>query len=146
MLSPSLEDYLEETYRLQQYHDNIRVSDIAACLKVSLPSVVKALKRLQQEGYLHYGNYGKIKLTALGQKKGKFLCDRNHIVREFLNVLYCPCDISAEAEAMEHYLSESTVELMRNLIDFMHTYPDIREKFHLFSQMNRVRNSKSTIL
>ncbi len=134
MLSPSLEDYLEETYRLEQNNNEIRVSDIAVCLKVSLPSVVKGLKRLEQQGYIKYGSYGKIQLTDLGIKKGQFLVDRNRTIREFLTSLHCTCDILAEAEAMEHYLSESTIKLMDNLVAFMHANPDVRKNFIVFCE------------
>ncbi len=134
MLSPSLEDYLEETYRLEQNNNEIRVSDIAVCLKVSLPSVVKGLKRLEQQGYIQYGSYGKIRLTDLGIKKGQFLVDRNRTIRKFLTSLYCTCDISAEAEAMEHYLSKSTIELMDNLVAFMNANPDVRNNFKIFCE------------
>lgn len=45
MLSPSLEDYLEEIYRISQSGETVRVTDIAACLNVSLPSVTRALQK-----------------------------------------------------------------------------------------------------
>ena len=43
-----------------------------------------------------------------------------------------------EAEAMEHYLSKSTVELMSNLIEFMEQNSDIRKKFKNFVRTNNV--------
>ena len=141
MLSPSLEDYLEETYRLQLRYPSVRVSDIAACLNVSLPSVVKALKRLEQEGYIYYRHYSGIQLTPMGRKKGAFLVERNRIIRDFLNSLDCSCDVSAEAEAMEHYLSDSTVHIMRNVVDFMHLHPDIQKKFHAFCKQRNIKTN-----
>ena len=39
MLTPSLEDYLEEIYRFSLSLDTVRVTDISNRLKVAMPSV-----------------------------------------------------------------------------------------------------------
>ena len=63
MLTPSLEDYLEEIYRFSLSLDTVRVTDISKRLKVALPSVTKALYKLRDESYIKYERYGEIKLT-----------------------------------------------------------------------------------
>ncbi|MEA1960437.1 MAG: iron dependent repressor, metal binding and dimerization domain protein [Bacillota bacterium] len=118
MLSPSLEDYLEEIYRFSMHHDIVRVSDIAACLNVTLPSVNNAIRKLGDENYLIYKRYKELELTEKGKKTGKFLVERNHILQEFLSIIKARCDIPAEAEAMEHYLSLPTIRTIESLLDF----------------------------
>ncbi len=123
MLSPSLEDYLEEIYRLAQNNKTPRVTDIASCLNVSLPSVSNALKRLTKLGYIKYYPYSDIILTDKGKNLGIFLVERNRIIRDFLLIINSKCDLAAEAEAMEHYLSMPTIEAINNLVNFCRNNP-----------------------
>ncbi|TYO95390.1 metal-dependent transcriptional regulator [Desulfallas thermosapovorans] len=118
MLSPSLEDYLEEIYRFSLKNDVVRVSDIAACLDVTLPSVNNATRKLSSENYLIYKKYRELVLTDKGRKLGRFLVERNSILQKFLRVINSGCDIKAEAEAMEHYLSMPTLWAIESLVDF----------------------------
>ncbi|AGL00680.1 metal-dependent transcriptional regulator [Desulfoscipio gibsoniae] len=118
MLSPSLEDYLEEIYRFSLNNDVVRVSDIAACLDVTMPSVNNAIRKLSSENYLVYKKYRELVLTDKGRKLGQFLVERNSILQKFLRVINSSCDIKAEAEAMEHYLSMPTIWAIESLVDF----------------------------
>src|SRR6056297_1624516 len=104
MLSPSLEDYLEEIYRFSETLGFIRITDIAEKLDVSLPSVNKAVNILNKRGYLEYIPYKNIELTDKGATLGNFLVKRNKILQEFLEVIGSKCDKEKEAEAIEHYL------------------------------------------
>ncbi|MGI6119859.1 MAG: metal-dependent transcriptional regulator [Desulfosporosinus sp.] len=123
MLSPSLEDYLEEVYRFSQLSTPVRVTDISKKLNVSSPSVTKALGKLREKQYIHYEPYGEIILTEKGERLGSFLVERNQLLQEFLKLICANCDISAEAEAMEHYLSGETIKAIQNLVKFFKTYP-----------------------
>ncbi|QZY56139.1 metal-dependent transcriptional regulator [Crassaminicella profunda] len=132
MLSPSLEDYLEEIYRLSLIKSEIRVRDIAEKLKVSSPSVVKALRKLHNESYILYKRYEGIYLTQEGEKLGKLLVKRNSVLQEFLSVINSQCDVEAEAEAMEHYLSSPTILSIEKLVAFMKKDREILNKFLKF--------------
>ncbi|CAH2214731.1 metal-dependent transcriptional regulator [Tepidibacter aestuarii] len=137
MLSPSLEDYLEEAYRLSLYNEEIRVKDIARCLNFSMPSVVKGLKKLDELGYIRYKPYQKIKLLDKGKRKGKFLVDRNSILKQFITIIGAECDIDQEAEAMEHYFSIETIKSIEKLIVVLKENEDIAKKIQDL-QMNSV--------
>jgi len=52
MLSPSLEDYLEEIYRFSMQQKTVRVTDISHKLNVAMPSVTKALSKLKAQNYI----------------------------------------------------------------------------------------------
>ena len=132
MLSPSLEDYLEEVYRFSILKDKIRVRDIADQLSVSSPSVVKALKKLNKENYINYERYSEINLTPKGKKLGNLLVKRNSVLQEFLTVIHSYCDKGKEAEAMEHYLSSPTIYAIENLIEFM-KQDQVKEMFDEFN-------------
>lgn len=129
MLSPSLEDYLEEIYRFSLKNDVVRVSDIAACLDVTMPSVNNATRKLSSENYLIYKKYRELVLTDKGRKLGQFLVERNSILQKFLRVINSGCDIKAEAEAMEHYLSMPTLWAIESLVDFFEHNSDCAQRY-----------------
>jgi Mn-dependent DtxR family transcriptional regulator len=132
MLSPSLEDYLEEIYRISISGKTIRVTDVAACLNVSLPSVTSAIKKLADSNYIKYQRYKDIILTEKGKNLGRFLVERNSIIRQFLNLIGTRCDVAAEAEAMEHYLSLETLTAIINFVKYTEQYPAWLEEYKEF--------------
>lgn len=134
MLTPSLEDYLEEIYRFSQELGFIRITDVANKLDVSLPSVNKAVKVLAEKGYLDYIPYKNIALTDKGAELGKFLVDRNQMLQIFLETIGSKADKEVEAEAMEHYLSKETVNAMTMVVNFFDKNPNIQNKLIEFQK------------
>ena len=61
--SNSIEEYLKTIYVLEQETGQVRVTDIATKRGCSKPSVNRALKVLDRQGFLQYEAYGKIHLT-----------------------------------------------------------------------------------
>lgn len=139
MLSPSLEDYLEEIYRFSVSQDVVRVSDISHKLNFALPSVSKALGKLRARGYINYQKYGFIGLTDKGRQMGSYLVERNQLLQDFLALLRAPCDVAAEAEAMEHYLSRETIDSIQVMMAFMRDNP---ETYQAFADYADARNKK----
>ncbi|CAA7599953.1 Iron dependent repressor [Acididesulfobacillus acetoxydans] len=132
MLTPSLEDYLEEIYRFSLSRDAVRVTDISNRLKVALPSVTKALYKLRNENYIKYERYGEIKLTDRGKELGSYLVTRNQLLQEFLALICSKCNFAAEAEAMEHYLSTATINAIKILVEFMNSDANWQQAFYDF--------------
>ena len=124
ILTPSLEDYLEELYRFSQASDSVRVTDLSHKLAVSLPSVTKALHKLKKGEFILYQRYGEIILTEKGKQLGDFLVKRNQVLQEFLILIQTSCDIAAEAEAMEHYLSDATIRSIQAIVTFLKNNPE----------------------
>jgi Mn-dependent transcriptional regulator len=140
MLSPSLEDYLEEIYRFSVSHDTVRVTDISQKLNVKLPSVTKAVGKLRAGGYITYQKYGLIGLTEKGRQTGGYLVERNTLLQEFLRTICADCDVAAEAEAMEHYLSKSTIVSIQGLTLFMKEHPTIYQRYVGYIKENRKKD------
>lgn len=132
MLTPSLEDYLEEIYRFSLTLDTVRVTDISKRLQVALPSVTKALYKLRDESYIKYERYGEIQLTNQGKEFGCYLVTRNQLLQEFLALIRSKCDFAAEAEAMEHYLSTATINAIKTLVEFMKDNPSWLQAYSNF--------------
>lgn len=134
MLSPSLEDYLEELYRFSLYNNIVRATDLSRKLRVSPPSVSRALRKLKAGQYIQYQRYGIINLTDKGKKTGNFLVERNKLLQEFLTLLCTNCDIAAEAEAMEHYLSKDTIKSIQMMVCFMKEHAECYQLFLEYSR------------
>ncbi len=141
MLSPSLEDYLEEIFRISHRGETVRVTDIAACLSVSLPSVTRALQKLDEGSYIKYRRYKDIVLTEKGKEYGLFLVERNRIIREFLSHIGAKCDVAAEAEAMEHYLSLPTLTAIMNFVKFTEQQASWLDEYKRFCQLEEEKRS-----
>ncbi|HWQ43570.1 MAG TPA: iron dependent repressor, metal binding and dimerization domain protein [Desulfosporosinus sp.] len=135
MLTPSLEDYLEEIYRFSLSLNTVRVTDISKRLKVALPSVTKALYKLRDQSYIKYERYGEIKLTDKGNEFGSYLVRRNQLLQEFLALICSKCNFAVEAEAMEHYLSAATIEAIKILVEFMKVNPSWQQAFKEFMDL-----------
>ncbi len=142
MLTPSLEDYLEEIYRFSIELGYIRITDVANKLDVSLPSVNKAVKILSEKGYLEYLPYKNIDMTGKGIKLGKFLVERNHMLQNFLETIGSKADKEEEAEAIEHYLSRETVNAMTMVVEFFRNNPDIQQQ--LISFQKKIRKTQDS--
>ncbi|TWH46213.1 metal-dependent transcriptional regulator [Sporomusa sp. KB1] len=142
MLSPSLEDYLEEIYRFSVSHDIVRVTDISHKLNVKLPSVTKAVGKLRAGGYITYQKYGVIGLTDKGRQTGGYLVERNTLLQEFLRTICADCDVDAEAEAMEHYLSKTTIVSIQHLMVFMKEHPTTYQQFVDYVQQSKKKDKE----
>ena len=118
-LTHSIEDYLEMIYILSQESQSIRITDIAARMQVRKSSIVSAVKKLEQCGYVQHEPYGSIILTEEGIYQGSEVY-RKHIVLKsfFLEILGLPEEI-AEKDAcnFEHYISDQTVSAIVKLAE-----------------------------
>lgn len=118
-LTPSIEDYLETIYILEQKQAGVRSIDVAAQLMVSKPSVNKALRYLISTGLAEQEKYSLIYLTPEGRTKAKEVMNRHETLKEFLFDLLGVPEERAEEEAcrMEHVMSNDTVRLVRNFLN-----------------------------
>lgn len=110
-LTSSLEDYLETIFILQQSGEDVRITDIAKELKISKPSVNRAIKVLKEEFLVEQKRYGKIILTSLGKEKGGQVYTRHKILKSFFMDILGVSDRVSESDACkaEHILSEESI-------------------------------------
>ncbi len=120
-LSQSLEDYLEKTYKIIEKQKVARVKDIAAQMNVKKSSVVGALKKLEEMGFIKKERYGYIELTRKGVKTAREIFEKHRAILDFLTkVLGVPEKIALEdACNFEHYISKETYERMTKFVDFL---------------------------
>jgi len=117
-LSKSFEDYLEAIYLIQKKKDFVRVNDIAYNLKVSLPSVTIAIKKLADKGLVIYEKYGLVKLTKQGIKIAKNVYRKHRVLAEFFENFLRVDKKTALRDAciMEHGLSKKTLNKLENFL------------------------------
>ncbi|MCX7949306.1 MAG: metal-dependent transcriptional regulator [Treponemataceae bacterium] len=116
-MTQALEDYLEMVSFLSD-EGAVRVTDIAQRLGVSKPSVITALRNLEEQGYLEHKRYKGVILTPEGERRAKEIRERHYFLTSFLKDIVGVSEDIAERDAckMEHVLSEETITKMRHIV------------------------------
>lgn len=85
-ISPAMQEYLAETYRLAQYQDDhfVSTSSLADVLSVSAPAVTRMVQRLKASGYLEHEPYQGVRLTDTGEREALLSIRRHRLVERFL--------------------------------------------------------------
>jgi len=124
-LSESLQDYLKIILDLITEKRVARIKEIAQRKGVSMPSAIEAVRKLADEGFVHYAAREFIELTPAGEKRAHRLANRHTFLTRFLTgVLQIePALAAREACALEHHLSEMTLERMILLYQFLSYCP-----------------------
>ena len=139
-MTKSLEDYVETIYILIRDKKRARVRDVAAGLKVKMPSVVKAMAELKKLALVDQEPYGDIELTAKGRKVATGILTRHTILKAFLLKLGVT-EKTADNDAclMEHILSAQTMDRIRN---FLGKTPAAPEKPAAMKKANAKKKEK----
>ena len=107
------EDYLELIAKLLNSKGEARIVEIASNLGIAQATANKTIKRLQKQGYIQREPYRSIFLTLKGQKIASQSKKRHNIVYSFLiNLGIDNKTASADAEGIEHHVSEKTLKKM----------------------------------
>ena len=107
------EDYLELIAELLNSKGEARIVEIALNLGIAQATANKTIKRLQKQGYVQREPYRSIFLTLKGQKIASQSKKRHNTVYKFLmNLGIDNKTASADAEGIEHHVSEKTLKKM----------------------------------
>lgn len=119
-LKESAEDYTELIADLIQQKGEARTCEIARNMNISHVSAVKALRRLQREGYLETTPHQPVVLTSKGEQLAAFAKERHVFLLEFFTSLGVPEEIAAvDVEGMEHHISIQTLEALKKHLQKM---------------------------
>lgn len=111
------EDYVELIADLIDERGEARGTDIAMRLGVANATVVKALKRLQDQGLITQEPYRAIFLTAEGMKMADDGRRKHRIVEGFLLALGVNADTARiDSEGIEHHVSTETLRAMARFL------------------------------
>ena len=112
--SALVEDYVELISDLQMEQGEVRVTEIARRLGVSHPTAIKAVARLKRSGLVASKPYRSIFLTEEGAALAARVRARHMLVLDVLLALGVPIEAAkADAEGIEHHVSEATLDAFR---------------------------------
>lgn len=112
------EDYVELIADLIAVHGEARASDLATRFGVTAATITNALARLKRDGLIEMRPYRSIFLTPEGQAMAAASRERHLLVVEFFVTLGVSRPTAeADAEGVEHHLSDETLAVMRALVE-----------------------------
>lgn len=115
-LDERTEDYVEAIWRLEKEKQKIRIVDLQSIFGVSHVTVIRALDKLDHEGYLTRRERI-IKLTAKGNTLAKRCFERHELVESFLISLGISAKTAShDAEGIEHHLSEESLRAIQKFL------------------------------
>ena len=117
-LTNSQEEYLKTIYILSKTEKEIRVTDIAKKLKITKPSVNRAMKNLKDMQLLNYESYGKIELTKKGEDLAKKILETYDIAYLFLKEVLEIDEEEAkqEAEKLKLAITDKTINKLAKYV------------------------------
>ena len=129
--TPSMEDYLEAIAMLRSENKAARVSQISQKLKVRMPSVTSALKKLSERGLVVHERYGYAGLTPEGDKVAEDVIRRHEALSRFFTEALDIDPKTADLDAckIEHVISPLSLERMIKFIEFIETCPQGEANF-----------------
>ena len=113
--SPAIDDYAKAIFALQsRANEPVSTSALAERLSITPGSVSAMLKKLDELGLVTHEPYRGVRLTAKGRRVALEVIRHHRLLERFLaDALGMPWDrVHAEAEVLEHVLSEELEELI----------------------------------
>lgn len=122
ILSQSVEDYIKAIYILETEEGSdggVSTTRIADALKISSASVTNMVKKLDTMGLLRYESYRGVQLTDPGRKIALEIIRHHRLLELYLTEVmgYSWDEVHAEAEKLEHHISEQFEERIAELLD-----------------------------
>ncbi len=119
MLSQAVEDYLKAIYKLQG-DGRVATNDIAQVMEVSSASVTNMLKRLTKMELVDHASYKGVRLTGAGTKVALEIIRHHRLLETYLKEImgFSWSEMHAEAERLEHHISEEFEERIDEMLGF----------------------------
>ncbi|MBI3126250.1 MAG: metal-dependent transcriptional regulator [Candidatus Tectomicrobia bacterium] len=119
-LSKHVEDYLKNIYKLQAESAPVSTKSIAERMNLSPASVTSMTQKLHQMELLDYTPYKGVTLTARGEKVALEIIRHHRLLELYLNQKMGMewHKVDAEAEELEHVLSEELEAAMDHALDY----------------------------
>jgi DtxR family transcriptional regulator, Mn-dependent transcriptional regulator len=121
----AMEDYLKAVYRLREVDKQVTTQRLADELGVTGPSVTNMVKRLAEMRLLSHTRYHGVDLTPAGEKIALEVIRHHRLLELYLaETLGYPWDeVHAEAERLEHHVSDELEARMDSALGYPTTDP-----------------------
>jgi len=125
MSSASVEDYIKAIYTAHVEKGGVSTQDLSVRLRVSPPAVSKMLKRLAELRLIVHSPYQGVRLTAAGEKMALEIIRHHRLLERYLveALGYEWDEVHAEAERLEHHISEEFEERIDTLLGHPESCP-----------------------
>ncbi len=123
-VTTSKEDYLKAIWTLSEREMSGRqeamTNDLAERLQVSPPAVSRMLKQMERQSLVVHTPYYGVRLTTKGRAVALKIVRRHRLIELFLTEIlsYAPEAIHAEAERLEHHISDEFETKIDALLGF----------------------------
>ena len=117
--TPTIEDYLAVMYVMERDGEDVIAARLAETLELTPPTITMTLKRMVKDGWIEMLSPRGIRLTEAGCEAARSVI-RRHMLTEWMlaRMLNVPWSrIHAEADQMEHTISDETEDQMRLSLD-----------------------------
>ncbi len=117
--TPTIEDYLAVMYVMERDGGEVVAARLAESLEVAPPTVTVTLKRMERDGWIAMEQGKDIRLTDKGCQAACSVI-RRHMLTEWMlaRMLKVPWSrVHAEADQIEHTISDETETRMRTNLD-----------------------------
>ena len=107
-ISSNMEDYLEAISEIVETNGHAHTKDIAARMKVKMPSVTNALQALASRGLIRYQSHAPVVLTQEGAQAAAVIRHRHGELRRFFHDILKIDMVEADEAAcrMEHLVND----------------------------------------
>ena len=116
-IQESAEMYLETILILSKEKDSVRSIDVAKRMNYSKPSVSRAIKNLNNNGYISVKEDGSIILLPKGEKIAKKIYERHEVLTAcFIRLGISEKTAEDDACRIEHVISDETFNRIKEQI------------------------------
>jgi DtxR family Mn-dependent transcriptional regulator len=114
------QDYLKAIYQLGGATSDVATSDLAERLALTAGSVSAMLRKLDEQGFVSHERYRGVRLTERGAREAVEMIRHHRLLELYLSkVVGMPWDkVHAEADALEHVISEDLESRLDELLGF----------------------------
>lgn len=117
-LKESGEDYLESILKIERQKGVVRSIDVANDLKVTKPSVSRAIHILEERGFITINENSQLILSEEGRAIAEKIYERHVLFTQFLIKIGVDEEVAAEdACRMEHTLSDESFLALKSFIE-----------------------------
>ena len=119
-VTSAMEDYLKAIYRLEDADQMVSMAQLTSELNVRGASVTNMIKRLSELNLVEYEPYKGVSLTDSGRKIALEIVHHHRLLELYLSEsLGMPWhEVHAEAELLEHHLSDELEALMDSALGY----------------------------
>jgi DtxR family transcriptional regulator, Mn-dependent transcriptional regulator len=120
MPNTAVQDYLKAIYQLGGSRADVPTSALAERLDVSPASVSGMMRRLHDQGLVSHTRYQGVRLTTQGARQAVEMIRHHRLLELYLTkVVGMPLEsVHAEADALEHVISEDLESRLDELLGF----------------------------